>query len=144
MASTGLDSFDNTIQITNEIFNEIETYYGWEDRRNQSYNIVRSVLHAIRDRLMVNDAAHFAAQLPLMLKGVFYDGWDPTKVPVKMSKAEFVNRVRESFPFSIETDLEELIKVTIDSLKKHLDSHQLDQVQQLMPDDLKNLFNPNL
>jgi len=35
------------------------------------------------DRLPITIAANFAAQLPELLRGVFYDGWSPSRVPIK-------------------------------------------------------------
>jgi uncharacterized protein (DUF2267 family) len=54
----------------------------------------RAVLHALRDRLPLDNAVHFAAQLPMFLRGLFYDGWKPSQVPVKMSRDEFLAAVQ--------------------------------------------------
>jgi uncharacterized protein (DUF2267 family) len=53
---------------------QIETELGWENHRNMSYAALRPVLHALRDRLTVQEAADLAAQLPLLVKGIFFDG----------------------------------------------------------------------
>lgn len=55
----------------------------------------RSVLHALRDRLDANVAAHLAAQMPILLKGVFYDGWDPNRSPQRTSMEGFLSRVEK-------------------------------------------------
>lgn len=53
-------------------------------------------LYSVRDRLTLevaaHFAAHFAAQLPERLRGVFYDGWDPSRVPEKDGRGEYVAR----------------------------------------------------
>jgi uncharacterized protein (DUF2267 family) len=49
-------------------------------------------LYSVRDRLTVEVAAHFAAQLPERLRGVFYDGWNPGRVPEKDGRGEYVAR----------------------------------------------------
>jgi uncharacterized protein (DUF2267 family) len=57
------------------------------------------VLHALRDRLTVNEAAQFGAQLPMLVRGIYYEGWDPTRLPVKMNREEFLQRVPAGVPY---------------------------------------------
>ena len=54
--------------------------------------VVRAWLHILRDRLTVEVAAHFAVQLPELLRGVFYDGWNPSRVPMKYGRGEYLTR----------------------------------------------------
>ena len=61
--------------------------FGTEDRR-LAYRILRAWLYALGDRLPVPIAANFAAQLQELLRGVFYDGWSPSRVPVKLGPGE--------------------------------------------------------
>jgi uncharacterized protein (DUF2267 family) len=77
MTSTGFDGFDKTVHKTNTLLKQIETELGWENQRSMSYTALRAVLHALRDRLTVQEAADLAAQLPLLVIGIFYEGWDP-------------------------------------------------------------------
>jgi len=37
-----------------------------------------------------------AAQLPTLIRGLFFEGWKPAKVPVKMTKQEFLERVLQA------------------------------------------------
>lgn len=62
---------------------------------SQAYSVLRPVLHALRDRLTVQQSAHLSAQLPAMIVGTYYDGWDPDAVPKKIRDAEaFVEEVQ--------------------------------------------------
>src|SRR5919106_6787617 len=100
MSSTGQDVFDKTIHKTNTLLKNIETELGWANQRNMSYAVLRAVLHALRDRLTVQEAADLAAQLPLLVKGIFYNGWNPSSVPKKIHKDEFLEEIRKNFTFS--------------------------------------------
>src|SRR5258706_7316019 len=99
---TGYHSFDTTVDKTNRLLREIERAYGWpKERRNQSYAALRGVLHALRDRFTVEEGAQFAAQLPMLVRGLYYDGWDPSRVPVKMTLDQFVGRVTQEVPYDV-------------------------------------------
>src|SRR4051812_15292512 len=66
MSVNGLETFDRSIHATNrlkEISNEIGA-----DRR-LAWRVLGAVLRTLRDRLPVEDAAHLAAQLPLVIGG---------------------------------------------------------------------------
>jgi uncharacterized protein (DUF2267 family) len=57
-----------------------------------------TVLQALRDWLPVNEAADLAAQLPNLLRGVFYEHWRPGATPVKhRAKADFLARIDHAF-----------------------------------------------
>ena len=98
MVDTGYSTFSTTVDKTNRVLKEIEGAYGWpQERRNQSYAALRAVLHALRDRLTVEEGAQFAAQLPMLIRGLYYAGWDPRRVPHKMTRDEFLSGSGKSF-----------------------------------------------
>ncbi|WP_086825041.1 DUF2267 domain-containing protein [Allokutzneria sp. NRRL B-24872] len=55
-----------------------------------TYRCTRAWMHAVRDHLSVDTTANLAAQLPELLRGVFYEGWDPSRVPSKQDATGFV------------------------------------------------------
>jgi uncharacterized protein (DUF2267 family) len=62
-----------------------------EDRR-VAHRVLRGWLHALRDRLTVEAAVKFGQQLPEILRGEYYDGWEPNKAPMKYDAAGYVRR----------------------------------------------------
>ena len=80
MSFTGADNLDASIDKANAWLTDIDAGFGTSDRR-LAYRVLRAWLHCLRDRLSVEVAAHFAAQLPELLRGVFFDGWNPSRVP---------------------------------------------------------------
>jgi uncharacterized protein (DUF2267 family) len=118
------------------LLNEIEHEYDWpKSRRNQSYAALRAVLHALRDRLPVDESVQFAAQLPMLVRGVYYDGWDPSRVPIKMSLGEFEARVRREFPFHIPGDIDSLIAVVLHALHRYGSAGEWADIRAHMPKD---------
>jgi uncharacterized protein (DUF2267 family) len=81
MVDTGYTAFTATVDKTNHVLKEIEAAYGWpKERRSHSYAALRAVLHALRDRLTVEEAADLAAQLPMLTLGVHVNAPDPIGV----------------------------------------------------------------
>jgi len=140
MSATGLDVFDTTIEKTNIILKDIENELDWGGRRNQSYLALRTILHAIRDRLPLNEAVHLGSQLPLLLKGVYYDGWRPEDKPIKMHRDEFLLYIGNEFKFDTRVGLEEITKIVFNKLINHLDPAEANKILTSMPNDLADLL----
>ncbi|HEY2669647.1 MAG TPA: DUF2267 domain-containing protein [Rugosimonospora sp.] len=137
MGETGYAAFDTTIEKANHILHDIEQAYGWpKDRRNQSYAALRTVLHALRDRLPVAESAQLAGQLPMLVRGIYYEGWDPSDVPMKMDKEEFLARIRREFTFDVDGGPQRLLETVLDALRHHITGGQLDDVKSILPRDL--------
>lgn len=132
--------FETTIQKTNEILKAIEECFGWKDR-NKAYLALRSALHTLRDRLPAEAAAAFGAQLPMLVRGFYYEGWKPALVPIKMNKAEFFGDFeRQIDPMSFEQDTEEVIKGIIEIIGSHIDPSEIMKIKKLMPKDIQEIF----
>ena len=97
MSAVGLEGLEHTVQLTHVWINELNDRLAWNDK-SRSYRLLKAVLHAVRDRLSVDDSAHLAAQLPTLLRGVFYEQWRPAAVPNKRRALnEFIEDVGTSF-----------------------------------------------
>lgn len=138
--TTGLDVFDTTIQKTNEILEEIEEHYHWQNRRHQAYAILRLVLITLRDRLTVEDAAHFGAQLPLILRGVYYEQWNPMRVPVKMDKEEFISHIAENFKYDVKEGYEELVSFVVKTIMRHVGRGEEEKLKGMLPKNMAELI----
>src|SRR5687767_6006017 len=86
MSATGLDVFDKTLQTTNIWLNEISDRIGPD--RQLAWKVLSTVLHKLRDRLPVDLAAHLGAQLPLLVRGAYYDQFEPARMPRECATPE--------------------------------------------------------
>jgi uncharacterized protein (DUF2267 family) len=91
MTKVEIRSFEHAMQSAHAWVNAVARQFGTEDR-DFAYRVTRAWLHAVRDELPVADSAHFAAQLPDLLRGVYFEGWNPSAVPRKLHLEEVVRR----------------------------------------------------
>jgi len=140
MSETGLDVFDSTLQKTNIWLREIMEDLGIEDR-HLAYAALRATLHALRDRLIVNEAADLGAQLPMLIRGIYYEGWHPGGKGHKADRREFLESIREHFRSSVwSVDPTELVEAVFRVLERHVTAGELEDVKRSLPADLRDLW----
>lgn len=138
--TTGSHTIDKSVQKTNEIFTLIEADLGWQNHRDQTCNAFRVVLHALRDRLPMIESVKFAAQLPILAKGIYFDSWDPCKNPIKMNQEDFLNHITSEFPLEVEGGASRLVRVVLNAVFDHMDPHEAKKIKNVLPQDIRELF----
>ena len=81
-----------------------------------------------------------AAQLPMLIRGLFYEGWKPAKVPVKMTREEFLARVRREFPFEIEGGAELLTERVVRALRRYVTEGEWEDIRSTLPKELAGIL----
>lgn len=101
-----------------------------------AHRALRAWLHTVRDRIGVNAAAHLSAQLPELLRGIFYEGWVPARVPVPHDVPSFLGQFAQEAGVSRE-EAYALAGAVTDALADLFSPGQLDHVFALLPEDLR-------
>lgn len=139
MSTHGLAIFDHSLQTANEWLNDINDQIGPD--RQRAYHALRAVLQSLRDRLTVEEAADLAAQLPLLIRGIYYEGWVPAKTPVKQRSAEeFLTTVGERLSGGPPINAEEATRAVFSVLKKHTESGEIDDVAAMLPKHVRHML----
>ena len=129
------DPFAPAHETAQEWLSTIAHHLGTEDR-HYAYRVLRAWLHIVRDRLTVDTAAHFAAQLPEFLRGVFYNGWTPSRVPVRYDADWFTSLFAHTANIS-RADVPAAAGAVSSGLKVLCSPGQLNHVFTLMPASLR-------
>lgn len=137
---TGLDVFDTTVHKTHTWLHEIMRELGWADRY-KAYLGLRTTLHALRDRLSVEETAQLGAQLPMLIRGLYYEGWNPTGKPEKVRhKTAFLAPIRDHFSDAWEVDPEEIARAVLKVLTQHVSEGEIADVKHCFPAELRELW----
>jgi uncharacterized protein (DUF2267 family) len=82
MSAQGLEVIDHTVLLTHEWINDLRDRLGWQSSRD-ALRLLRLTLAQVRDHLSHDELAQLSAQMPLLIRGMFYEGWLPSRTPVR-------------------------------------------------------------
>jgi uncharacterized protein (DUF2267 family) len=140
MSASGLAAFDSTLQMTNIWLHELMEELGWQER-HRAYHALRAVLHVIRDRLTVEEVADLGAQLPMLVRGIYYEGWRPGRQPAKKSRnrEEFLAPIGDAFRDHPEVSPEGVLWAVFKVMERHVTPGEIKDVKQLLPESVRAL-----
>lgn len=141
MSVSTVGSLNHSLQLTQQWLKELSvaTPFGNEE---QAYTGLRAVLHSLRDRLTVEEAVHFAAQLPMVVRGFYYEGWRPVLAPnEEQTPEQFYESVRQSLRNAqFDLDPGEVTRVVFGFLEMKIDEGQVRHVKGQLPEALQKLW----
>lgn len=131
---------ERSVEKTHIWLKELAEELGGSDRL-YAYRALRAVLHALRDRLPVNTAAKLAAQLPTLIRGIYYEDWDPSRTPSPIHDVDaFLERVARIGRMAGETEASLAVEAVARVLRRHVSAGEIDEVLAVLPDTLKGLI----
>ncbi len=143
MSATGLEVFDKSIQTTNIWLDEIMEDIGPD--RQLAWHLLGAVLRTMRDRLPADLAAHLGAQLPLIVRGTYYDQYKPEALPGKSrSQDEFLAKIADELKFTRPVDTKEALQVVCSVLAKHVGDGQMTKVWDALPEEIRQVATARL
>jgi uncharacterized protein (DUF2267 family) len=147
MHQVGVEAFDTTLQKTHAWLREIREDLGWSSE-HAAYLALRGVLHALRDRLPVDEAVQLGAQLPMLIRGLYYEGWQAAGKPERARKEEpflldvvkyFGGREQgELMSFQPGADAEAVVRAVFRVLSRH--TTEAESIRHLLPAQLRALW----
>ena len=139
MSANGLAVFDKTLQTTHIWLDQIMARIGPD--RQVAWKVLGTVLHKLRDRLPAEDSAHLAAQLPLLIRGAYYDQYRPSEQPTDCrTREEFVDEVAEWLADTRPVDPEEAIAAVFDAISRNVDAGQVEKIKRVLPKAIREMW----
>jgi uncharacterized protein (DUF2267 family) len=139
MSGTRLELFEKTLIETYEWIDEIVKTLEWNDR-HYGLQALRGTLHALRDELSVDQSAKLAAQLPTLIRGMYYESWNPPNEPLRSHKNEFLTRVERALGGYVPKYDTELVAQTVLHVLEHRTSGECSKIKASLPKDLRALW----
>ena len=137
MSATGVTVLDHTVQETNVWLKAVEDELGL-DTRQQAYNALRAVLHTLRDRLPAEVAIKLGAQLPMLVRGIYYEGWHAAATPTRERHIEdFAEHVLSELPGQFPLDALTVARGVFEILWEKLDPGEFEKVMNHLPTSLR-------
>lgn len=139
MGHASKPNFSHSAQQAQQWVNELAADLGWPE--NLSHHLMRAVLQALRDWLSPEEAADLSSQLPELIRGIYFEGWNPARSPAwERDKRDFVLRISKSLNEQPEIDIEEGIAAVFRLLDRHLSHGEIVQVKNSMRKSLRHLW----
>jgi len=140
MPTGTVDSIERTVHKTNEWLDDLAHELGTDDEAG-AWRVLRAYLQTLRDRLTVEEAAQLAAQLPHLVRGVFYEGFDPTRQPEKLRDREaFLSRLAERAQLAGPDEAERAAVAATRVLRRHISEGEFDDVLAQLPAEIRELL----
>jgi uncharacterized protein (DUF2267 family) len=139
-ATTRVDIIDGSVEKAHIWINDVAEELGIEDS-HRAYRVLRAFLHALRDHLSVDEAAQLAAQLPIFVRGVFYEGWDPSGTPDRAREIDsFLAKIAGEAGLAGETEASFAATAASRVLRHHVSAGEGDSVLHALPQHLRELL----
>jgi uncharacterized protein (DUF2267 family) len=104
---------------------------------HKGLHALRAGLQSLRDRLSVDQTAQLSAQLPLIIRGMFFEGWDPSGTPLRIrDRAEFLALVREKYAPREDVAAEDILRSLFRVLDRHIAAGEVGHLMVTLPEDL--------
>jgi uncharacterized protein (DUF2267 family) len=140
MTVASVDTVERNVHKTNEWLKDLGEELGTDDRETL-WRFLRAYLMVLRDRLTVEEAAQLSAQLPELVRGVFFEGFDPTRQPQKIrDREEFIDALIErAQPIDRDTAVR-LTRAGTEVLRRHVTEGELDDVLSQLPAGIREML----
>lgn len=135
MPSANPDAYNHALHTANIWLSDLSSAFGTRDRRF-AQRTLRAWLQTLRDRLTVDAAVKFGQQLPELLRGIYYDGWEPNKAPVKYDVDQYLQRFGAAAFIPLDQVASTAATIT-EVVANHMSPGQVAETVAELPSDLR-------
>ena len=139
MSDTQIPALDHTVQQTNLWLKKLVDAHHFEDR-HQAYNALRAVIQTLRDQLTVEQAVHLSAQLPMLVRGIFFEGYHLGADRKAPHPAQFESQVADRLPPNFPRGPRAVTTTIFELLSSELDPGLIAKLIDELPVPLRSLW----
>jgi uncharacterized protein (DUF2267 family) len=138
---TKLGVLDTTVQKTHEWLRDIKQGLGFDNDR-AAYAALRATLHGLRNLLATDQVARFGAQLPMLVRGLYYEGWDPTSpLAGGQRRDEFLQTVgRELHDHPELRNAQHVTRIVFGVVAAHVTAGEVEKIVHSLPREVRALW----
>jgi uncharacterized protein (DUF2267 family) len=140
MSETGVFALDETVILADQWLNELMRAVDWDDK-HRAYRLLRATLHALRDQLAPHEAVRFGAQLPVLMRGLYYAGWRIRETS-EQAEGAFLAHIEAAFKQDPNADTEGLVREVFKLLAHKCSPVEIKHVKNLLPANVRSLWPP--
>ena len=138
--STGhVDIIDRGVEKAHVWLNGLAVALDTEDRQ-YAYRVLRAFLHSVRDHLPPEEAAQLSAQLPIFIRGIYYESYRPSRTPEHARDREsFLTRIAREAVLGGSTEASFAVEAATAVLHEHVSAGELEDVLHALPEHIREL-----
>ena len=138
--TTHIPSLDHSVDSTNVWLADLAAALGTDDR-HESYRVLRAFLHTLREGLTVGESADLAAQLPVVIRGMYFQDWRPHRGIRRFGdRSEFLRRFAREAQIESEADVEYAASAALATLRRHVSPGEVGGILHELPPDVRELL----
>ncbi|MGN6724939.1 MAG: DUF2267 domain-containing protein [Tepidisphaeraceae bacterium] len=135
-----LAPFEQPLRKAGEWVSVVQQEIGLADPQ-VAYRALRGTLHALRDQLIPTESSNLAAQLPMLIRGLYFEGYRLTDAPDRIRHTEaFLARVARELVDRIDPEPAEAVRAVFTVLQNHVSSGEMSDVVHMLPSELQYLW----
>jgi len=140
MSAQGLEVIDHTVLLTHEWINDLRDRLGWESSRD-ALRLLRVTLAQVRDHLGHEELAQLSAQMPLLIRGIFYEGWSPSRTPLhERSIEQFMAPIEAKCADVQDWRGKESVSAVFQTLNEKISDGEINDVRAGLPQAVRDIW----
>ncbi len=137
MTATEAVPLSRSVEKTRQWIDDLARLLGRPTDQKYALRVLRGFLHTLRDRLPVEETAQLAAQLPELLRGIYFEGWRPSATPQRYHDLRtFLERIAAQAGLAGETEASYGATAAARVLRDRLGEVELDKVRGVLPHEI--------
>jgi len=110
-------------------------------KRSDAYRLLKVVLHELRDRIPLNEAAHLGAQLPMLIRGLYYEGFRPKPFNRKNKSLQpFLKAVEKKMPRFYPHPPSELLRGVFELLNETISPGEIEDIKSCLSEEVRDFW----